>query len=332
MLLCVIHFHKLRRYNPFFISWLYQVRTYAIKMKFKPKKISHVFEYLLFVGLGILVRRLSIETCYKLAIWLGDFIYFRLKLRRRVVEKNLKNAYPDKSIEELNTIARETYHTQAINLLETLRLPLIDTKEKAEHILEFNLSKSFVDNRKNQKGCVVVSAHFGNWEIMTHCSSAILGSLSIVTKAQSNKLVDHKMTQWRQLFSNKIIGMKQAPRECIRDLRQGRIVCLLSDQSGPKDGYYRKFLNQEASIFLGAAVFALRCQVPLYVTMCVRTGIGTYRIDMNEIPTHDLKSNPEDVQRLADRYIEEIENVIHRYPGQWFWMHNRWKHKRVEKS
>ncbi len=296
-------------------------------MKSPLKRLSHVFEYALFLSFGIIIRKLSIETCYKLAYKLGDFIYDRLKLRRKIVEKNLRLAFPEKSEEALTKIARESYHTQAINLLETLRLPLIDTRKKAEETLDFNPPESFEKNRNNQKGCVVISAHFGNWEIMTHCSSAILGPLSIVTKAQSNALVDRKMSELRQIFGNKIIGMKQAPRECIRDLRAGKIVCMLSDQSGPKDGYYRKFLNQDASIFLGAAVFALRCDVPVFISMCVRTGAGTYKLNVDEIPTSDLKSNQEDIKRLADRYIESIEKTIKQYPEQWFWMHNRWKHK-----
>jgi KDO2-lipid IV(A) lauroyltransferase len=296
-------------------------------MKLPLKKISHALEYVLFVGMGVIVRKLSIEQCYRLANWIGGFIYDKLKLRRDVVEKNLQLSFPEKSSEELSQIALEAYQTQAINLLETLRLPLINTVEKAKAVVEFVASPEFEANRRSGKGCVVVSAHFGNWEIMTHCSSVFLGSLSIVTKAQSNAFVDRKMSEWRQLFGNKIIGMKQAPRECIRDLKNGRIICLLSDQSGPKDGYYRKFLNQDASVFLGGAVFALRCQVPLFITMCVRTGVGTYRMEVNEIPSHDLKSTPEDIQRLADRYITAIENVIKAYPGQWFWMHNRWKHK-----
>lgn len=296
-------------------------------MKSPLKRLSHVFEYALFLSFGIIIRKLSIETCYKLAYKLGDFIYDRLKLRRKIVEKNLRLAFPEKSEDTLTKIARESYHTQAINLLETLRLPLINSMEKAEAVVDFVASPEFEANRRNGKGCVVVSAHFGNWEIMTHCSSVFLGSLSIVTKAQSNAFVDRKMSEWRQLFGNKIIGMKQAPRECIRDLKNGRIICLLSDQSGPKDGYYRKFLNQDASVFLGGAVFALRCQVPLFITMCVRTGVGSYRMEVNEIPSHDLKSTPEDIKRLADRYIEAIEKTIKQYPEQWFWMHNRWKHK-----
>ena len=296
-------------------------------MKSPLKRLSHVFEYALFLSFGIIIRKLSIETCYKLAYKLGDFIYDRLKLRRKIVEKNLRLAFPEKSEDALTKIARESYHTQAINLLETLRLPLINSMEKAEAVVDFVASPEFEANRRNGKGCVVVSAHFGNWEIMTHCSSVFLGSLSIVTKAQSNAFVDRKMSEWRQLFGNKIIGMKQAPRECIRDLKNGRIICLLSDQSGPKDGYYRKFLNQDASVFLGGAVFALRCQVPLFITMCVRTGVGSYRMEVNEIPSHDLKSTPEDIKRLADRYIEAIEKTIKQYPEQWFWMHNRWKHK-----
>jgi len=297
-------------------------------MSKKSKQFVHWIQYIFFSAIGILVRRFSGKTVYRLAHKIGDFLYEKLKLRRKLVEKNLERAFPEKSADERAQIAREIYHTQAINLLETLRLPLIQTKADADEMLEGDLSLLYEKSLNQGKGCLLVSAHFANWEIIALCGGLRLKPIVVITKAQSNKFIDRKLNEWRTLHGNRMVGMKQAPRECIRALRSGEVVCMLSDQSGPANGYFMPFLNQDASVFLGAAVFALRCRVPLIVAMAIRTEDGKYRIELEEIPTDDLTTSDADVKRLAERYIHAIESFIQRYPAQWFWLHNRWKRKR----
>ena len=294
----------------------------------KLKKFVHWIQYAFFSAIGMLVRRLSAKTVYRMAHRIGDFLYDKLNLRRKLVEKNLERAFPEKSPAERSQIAREVYHTQAINLVEALRMPLIRTKADADEMLEGDLSLIYEKSLNQGKGCLLVSAHFGNWEIMAICGGLRLKPVVVITKSQSNKFIDRKLNEWRTLHGNRMVDMKQAPRECIRALRSGEVVCMLSDQSGPADGYFMPFLNQDASIFLGAAVFALRCRVPLIIIMPVRIADGKYRIVLEEIPTDDLTTSDADVKRLAERYIQAIESYIRRYPAQWFWLHNRWKRKR----
>ncbi|NTV45747.1 MAG: lysophospholipid acyltransferase family protein [Chlorobiales bacterium] len=301
-------------------------------MKKPLKYLSHWLTYVLFSGLGIVARKLSIERTYRMAETLGNFFYDTLKLRRKLVEKNLALCFPEKSETERNQIAREVYHTQIINLLETLRIPLIKTKDDAAKILEADASLLYEKALNKGKGCLLVSAHFGNWELLALCSGLLVKPMTVITKSQSNKFIDRKINEWRTIHGNRMVDMKQAPRVCIRELREGGIVSMLSDQSGPQDGYFTTFLGQDASIFLGAAVFALRTGSPIIVAMNVRTGVGTYRAEIREIPMDGLSSDDEGVRTLAERYIRVIEEYIRRYPAQWFWLHNRWKRKRPEYS
>ncbi|NTW48993.1 MAG: lysophospholipid acyltransferase family protein, partial [Chlorobiales bacterium] len=297
-------------------------------MKKPLKYLSHWLTYVLFSGLGIVARRLSIEQTYCLAEAIANFIYGTLKLRRSLVEKNLSICFPEKPEAERAQIARDIYLTQMINLLETLRIPLIKTRDDAAKIFEVDATLIYEKALNKGKGSVLVSAHFGNWELLALCSGLLLKPITVITKAQSNSFIDRKINEWRSMHGNRMVGMKQAPRECIRELRTGGIVTMLSDQSGPKDGYFTTFLGQDASIFLGAAVFALRTGSPLLVGMCIRTGIGKYRTEIIEIPMDGLTSDDESVKLLAERYIRVIEAYVRRYPSQWFWLHNRWKRKR----
>lgn len=301
-------------------------------MKKAFKYPAHWLTYALFSGLGVIARRLSIEKTYHLAEIIANFLYDTLKLRRKLVEKNLAICFPEKSEAERAQIARDVYLTQVINLLETLRIPLIKTRDDAAKILEADATLLYEKALNKGKGCLLVSAHFGNWELLALCSGLLVRPMTVITKAQSNRFIDRKINEWRSMHGNRMVGMKQAPRECIRELRAGGIVSMLSDQSGPKDGYFTTFLGQDASIFLGAAVFALRTGSPIIVAMSVRTGIGKYRAEIQEVPMDDLPTDDEGVKILAERYIRVIEEYIRRYPEQWFWLHNRWKRKRPEST
>jgi Kdo2-lipid IVA lauroyltransferase/acyltransferase len=281
--------------------------------------------YILIVLLGWFIRRLSIHFVGKLSGILGNFLYDTIKLRREMVERNLRFAFPEKKEIEILRIARASYEIQVMNLLEILRFPMIQTKADAERY--FHIDTSLVKKLCLDKGQggVVVSAHFGNWELMAYCFSYMVCPTSIVYKPFSNPYLDKKMNVWRTRGGNTLIPMYDATRLGLRALREGELVALLSDQAGNNDGYFTKFMRQDAAIFLGAAVFALRTQLPMILSMPVRIGVGSYRLELLEIPHSDLNYSKANVEILAERYTRAIEDYVYRYPEQWFWLHNRWK-------
>ncbi|MBC8041995.1 MAG: lysophospholipid acyltransferase family protein [Rhizobacter sp.] len=285
--------------------------------------------YALFSLAGVLIRSLSIEQTYRLAQRIGGWLYHTLKLRRSLTERNLRNAFPELSESELQRIARGAYDTQVINLFEMLRLPLIKTVEDAKKIfVEVQSAEAEQKCFQQGKGCVFVSAHFGNWELMGVCAGMIWRPATIITKAQSNKFIDRKINLWRTRFGNTLTEMAQSPRVILRDLKQGKLVAILADQAGSEEGHYLTFLGQDASVFLGAAYFALRTATPMFLGMAVRTGTGTYRMEFTEIPTADLTFTPRHIELLAARYIAAIETYIRAYPSLWLWLHNRWKYQK----
>lgn len=290
--------------------------------------------YILFSMAGAAVRRMTVAQTYRVAIRLGSLMYDRLKLRRPLVEKNLRNAFPEKSAAELDRIARGAYHTQAINLLELFRVPLIGSKADARALFEVDASAPEKEAFEKGKGCVLVSAHFGNWELMAICGGMLWRPARIIVKAQSNRFIDKKINEWRTRFGNTIVEMASSPRVVIRDLREGNLVAILSDQAGWDNGSFMEFLGQEAAVFLGAATFALRTRSPVTVAMAVRTGTGTYRMEFTMIETGDLDTSPEHFQKsvetLTARHLRCMEDYIRRYPEQWLWLHDRWKHKRPQ--
>ncbi len=281
--------------------------------------------YGIIMMLGILVRSISRKKSTALAYLFGDFLYHILKLRRPLVEKNLELTFPEKNESEINAIALQVYRNQAENFIEVLRLPMIKTAEEAALLVDMDTSSLLSESIDRKKGVVVVSAHFGNWELMAHCVGLLTGPFSLVVKPLKNHAVDQQINAWRSLSGNRIIYDWQALREGMRALKKGEILVILGDQSAPWGGFFTDFLGRRASVFSGPAFLALKTGVPLIVCMSRRNDSGRYSVDLVEIDQRCLGTSKADAEELARRYNKVFERYIYQYPEEWFWLHNRWK-------
>jgi len=289
------------------------------------KKFRQLLGYQAFMLLGMLVRSLKRTHSVALAHFIGDVIFHVLRIRRSLVEENISIVFPDKSPKEVRCLAGQVYRNQAENIIEVLRLPLVQTREDAEALIEIEPGDFLLRTRDKGKGAVMVSAHFGNWELLGLCTGMLIAPLTIVVKRLRNRAIDRKINQWRSLRGNKMVYASKAPRVALSTLRQGGLLTLLADQSDPDEGFFTPFLGRTTSVFLGPAFLALKTGVPLFAGMCRRIGGGRYKVEMQEVPTDDLTGSKDDIEELARRYTRVLESYIYRYPEEWFWLHDRWK-------
>jgi len=275
--------------------------------------------------LGVLVRSINRKNSTAIAHLLGDFVYYIPKTRRQLVEDNLTLTFPEKKPSEINAIARQVYRNQAENMIEVLRLTMIKTPEDAARLLDIDGSKILAKTLDIKKGGVLVSAHFGNWELLAFCSGLLIVPMSIIVKPLKNHAIDLQINAWRTMRGNKIIYDWKALREGLRTLYNGELLTVLGDQSAAGGSFFTEFLGRRTTVFLGPAYLALKAGVPLFVAMCRRSGSGHYKVEIEEIDMTGLGTAKTDAEELARRYTKAIEGFIYRYPEEWLWLHNRWK-------
>ncbi len=288
------------------------------------KFLQKVF-YNLIMMLGVLVRSISRGKSTAVARFFGDVGYDFLKVRRKLVTQNLMLTFPEKSLSEIDTIARQVYRNQAENLIEMLRLPMIKTTVDAALLLDIDASEVLAKTIVQKKGGVLLSAHFGNWELFGLCAGLLVTPTTIVVKRLKNAAIDQQINTWRTMHGNRIVYKGQALREGMRTLKNGGILSVLGDQSDPGGSFYTEFLGRRTSVFLGPAYLALKAGVPLFVGMCRRIGDGRYIVECEEIDMTGLGTAKTDAEELARRYTKVLERYIYQYPEEWFWLHNRWK-------
>ncbi len=243
-------------------------------------------------------------------------------MRKDVVIKNLKLAFPEKSGEEIIRLAEENY----VNILKTFFDTFLVNSYSPEDILSFT---NFIGFEKLEsaygkgKGVVLLTGHFGNWELGA-LAIGIKANLpiNVLTKQQRNPYVTKWMDTNRAKYGNQVTNLGSAVKNLIRTIYSGGVIGIVGDQRGPKEGMRIKLFNRDTAVHSGFAVIVSKSKAPAFVVLAVRNPDETYTIEFNEL---NYDEN-DDTKSLAQKYFDILEGYIKEYPSQWFWMHNIWKY------
>ena len=132
----------------------------------------------------------------------------------------------------------------------------------------------------------------------------------------------------------KIIGKKNVGAEIIKSVRDGNLVGLMVDQSTRKNGVPVTFFGQKCWATVGPIMVALRTKAPIYPITMLRNESGRYTLEFYPPLTIERTKNiHQDLINGSQLCQDLIEAIIRKNPGQWMWIHDRWKAQpRLEKE
>lgn len=277
-------------------------------------------------------------------------------LRRRVAERQIAAAFPDRPRTWVRRTARGAYRHFGRELAEVARLDpdrpgrireVVDRVEGADRLAA--ACRRAVDEGKG--GAVLVAGHLGNWEVGLAALGAKGVPASVVVKPQRNRGVDRLVRRRRVALGVEPVEMGRAARDAPRALRDGRVVVLASDQDALQRGVFVPFLGRPASTHRGPAALSLALDVPLLFAAVVRGGAappdgpdggaGTpggsggsaggsgdgWSVVVERVDRPGPGDGPEEerVRALTRRWVALLEREIRRRPRQYLWFHRRWK-------
>lgn len=186
------------------------------------------------------------------------------------------------------------------------------------------------ESLKQGKGAILLSGHFGNWELLAK-SFAQRHPTSVIVAKQSNPMVDSLMNDTRTTKGfNTIYKDSLVFRSVSRALKNNEFVAILADQDAGRQGVFVPFFGRLASTAKGPAAFALRCDCPIFATFSIRQPDGKYRTIPKEIKKPEGVSEEEAVEMIMAQYSKILQQQIEEYPSYWFWFHRRWKTKKPD--
>ena len=207
-----------------------------------------------------------------------------------------------------------------------LRLSKLDPKAVIERTTPVGWEQ-LDEARSLGRGVLLVTGHYGNWEIAAATVAARGVPIAAIVRRQGNRLVDERLQQLRRNLGVETIYQGQAPARVPRILRANGVVGIVGDQDARRSGVFVPFFGRPASTHRGPALFALRLGAPVFSCIArrvegpdVRYEVRGERVEYER--TGDLDR---DVHALTAELALRLERVVRAAPEQYFWFHKRWK-------
>ena len=249
-----------------------------------------------------------------------------LGIRRETVTENLRIAFPEATEEWIAATRLAAYEHLGREAAAMLRLSKLDARAVVERTTTSGWDE-VVDSLSLGRGLLLVTGHYGNWEIAAATVASRGVPIAAIVRRQGNRLVDERLQQLRNNLGVETIYQGKAPASVPRILRSNGVVGIVGDQDARRSGVFVPFFNRLASTHRGPALFALRLGAPVFSCIArrlpgedVRYEIIGRRVEYER--TGDLDR---DVLSLTTELAARLEKEVRVAPEQYFWFHKRWK-------
>ncbi len=265
---------------------------------------------------------LPLSLCRTLGRFIGSVAYLLVPRIRTVGLANLDRAYGDTLPDaEKRRILKEATQNLGIVAAEFSHIPALfggssppSTRiEGLEHI-------------DPERGTLLIGGHLGNWEWMAPALSQAGLQVAEIVRPLDDPRLDRLVDSTRRSGNIETIGKDGAGKEVLRLLREGWVVGVLVDQSPRENGVPTRFFGQECWGTIAPAMIAARAKVPIHTAAMIRDAHGQYTLTFS--PPFELVKSGDFRKDLVDntQHCQDlVEADVRAHPGQWLWMHRRWK-------
>jgi KDO2-lipid IV(A) lauroyltransferase len=273
--------------------------------------------YRTFLWLG---RATPFWLLQKIGAVLGVVFLLLAPSRRRTVARNLSRVFPGRSaLSRWGIALRCAAHFGRITFdfikwsrasAETIRREV--RCEGLENIAEAG---------RRGKGCFVLSAHFGHWEVAAQWLAVNGFPQGMVYRPLENPLVEAELARSRTRFGNTLIPKEGATRGIMRTIRKGGLIDILLDQKADLEhSVIVTFLEVATPTTPSLAKLVLATGAAVVPLFSYPDGSG-YRFRLDP----PVPVEPGDtITTLTQRFNDRVSREIFAHPQLWFWFHDRW--------
>jgi KDO2-lipid IV(A) lauroyltransferase len=240
---------------------------------------------------------------------------------RVIAMRNLELAYPDKSKDERAAIASEVFESIGRLLYAFARFPRMN-RENISQWIRYEGLEHYLKAKESGRGILVATAHFGNWELSAFAHALMTEPMHVMIRPLDNPRIDQIVEHRRRLSGNHLIEKWDGARAVLRALQHNEAVGILIDQNTSlEEGTFVDFFGTPACANTAFAKIAARTGAIVIPGFAVWSGAERRYILRFHPPVEMTGDAVRDTQRLH----QVLEEVIREHPGQWLWIHRRWK-------
>lgn len=257
---------------------------------------------------------------------LGLFWFDVLRIRRKVAVENVKIAYPELSHKAAVSLARESLISMGRTIVE-YGLISFYASSIAPRNFKFEGEEHLKAALAEGKGVLMLTLHLGNGDLAVSELARVGYPVHLISKEFTTKWLNELWFGMRGRLGLKFIGARRSSFEILKALKKKEIVIFVLDQfMGPPLGVRTKFFGKETGTAMGCALMAERTGAPVVLTYTYRRPDGSPVIVFEKaIPYLDDGPREQNIATMTQKYTDTIEATVRLHPGQWMWIHRRWK-------
>ncbi len=296
--------------------------------KAKRNKFIDLLQYLGLRTVSMLLHSFPVNSNLQTAKFLGNVMYAVDRKHRERALGNLRRSFPDMPEARRELMARRSMQQLFmlfIEVLFTTRLIHIDTW--AQYCELNNFTEVLQLLLKRNQGLILLTGHYGNWEILGYVLATLGFSTTSIARPLDNTYVNEWMMGIREKKGQRIISKKGATDEVTQVLDAGGAVGFIADQNAGPKGIFVDFFGRKASTYKSIGLLAMQYKVPVVIG-CARRLNDRFQFVLEAqdiIYPEDWQNESDPLRYITQRYTKGIEDFVAKDPGQYLWVHRRWK-------
>ncbi len=261
----------------------------------------------------------------RIGLYLGRFLLFMAGEKEHIVDTNLKLCFPDKSGTERDFIKRESYENFGISVME-LAMCWWWKPQRLKPLVEVRGLEHIEKCLENKQAVVLLSGHFTSLEIGGRLLALHLPFQAMYT-IQKNPFFDSLLYSKRRGYMVDMISRKNT-RRMIKGIRSLIPTWYAPDQNFPRErNVFAPFFGTPAATITATSRLAQSARAEVLPYYPERKSDGSGYILWISAPLEDFPGQDEMVD--ATRVNASIETFVLQNPGQYMWMHPRFKTRPV---
>ncbi|MBL0318779.1 MAG: hypothetical protein IPP74_05770 [Alphaproteobacteria bacterium] len=253
---------------------------------------------------------------------IGPWLHFH-----KVAKINLEHVYPSKSEKEKSIILGDVWDNLGRNIAEFSSMSRLSEEAFYDHVQIENLH--YVKEwREMGKAGIVFSAHLANWEILLRVAKRLESPLTFIYRKPKKDVIDRMISSMRYQYNRDIQLIPKGPKgikPMVRAIQGGRSMGMLIDQK-MNAGVEVPFLGHPSMTADALALLSRRHHMPVLPVQIVRLGGVRFKVIIHKpFMAENTESEERDVHHTMERVNGLVGDWVNQHPGQWLWIHKRWK-------
>ncbi len=275
--------------------------------------------------IGFCVSRLPRRMSLVIGAWLGTLVFWFASQQRKLASEHLRCSLSLADEQSVRTIAKQCFQNLGKTVVEFMRFPRLD-KQQIRRYVKLEGVEHVERALAQGKGAIILTGHFGNWELLAASISATVAPLTPIVRELRSPRLNALVSRYREQAGYATIDRDTGIRHALRCLKRNELLGIVADVDTTVSGVFVDFFGRRAYTPYSPIAIALKTGAAILPSFIIRQPDGSHRAII-EPPLVLKRTNvkEKDLVINTQRFTKIIESYIRAYPAQWIWMHRRWK-------